>query len=105
MKPSDNTAITHHDGGTTLTGDAITLMRWKSVQMAIRLWAQTGMKMTRGANISYLLAEATKITGKPYKKSAAGYAAAVDDLEKSITTLRSAIPDIDKRTDRGNGNA
>lgn len=97
MGTKDNTAITHHDGGTTYTGDAITLYRWKALQQAIILYTKTGLIPTRGVTISKMLKAATEITSRPYKNTSEGRQQAVDDLQKSIATLKMAIPHEDER--------
>lgn len=94
---TDNTAIVHHDAGTTLTGDAIELYRWKVVQQAIGLYIKTKMMVTRGATISLLMRQAGAITKKTYKNNAKGWQQAYDDLQVSCDTLRAAIPDVDER--------
>lgn len=97
MGTKDNTAITHHDGGITMTGDAITLYRWKVLQQSISLYMKTGMVPTRGMTISKMLKLATQITKKPYKNNRAGWQQAVDDLKVSTDTLKAAIPHVDER--------
>jgi hypothetical protein len=95
---TDPTAITHHDGGTTMTGDAIELYRWKVVQQSIGLYMKTGMLMTRGATITHLLTLASGITKKQYGRGKKAQQQAYDDLQVSIETLRAAIPHVDETT-------
>lgn len=97
----DPTAITHHDGGTTLTGDAITLYRWGVIRAALKLYINTGMMLTRGATITLLLRQTAEITKpkKPYKvRNKADWQRAHDDIDRSCKELRAAIPDVDERT-------
>lgn len=97
----DPTAITHHDGGTTLTGDAITLYRWGVIRAALKLYIATGMSLTRGATISLLLRQAADITkpAKPYKvRNKADWQRAYEDMDRHCKELRAAIPDVDART-------
>lgn len=93
--------IHHHDGGTTITGDAMMLMTAKTIQLGIKTHRQTGgrMKLTRTATITNLLVSANKITGKgPYKKSAQEYERAEADLQIWMNTLKAALPITDERT-------
>jgi hypothetical protein len=94
----DQTAIKHYDGGTVLTGDAVTLYRWKSIQQFIGLYMKTGMIPTRGVTISKMIKMAGEITGKKYKNNRPGWQQAYDDLQVSCDTLRAAMPVIDERT-------
>lgn len=97
-KVQDDTAITHHDGGTTLTGDATELFRWMHIRAALVLYNRNGMLMTRGATPSHLLKLTEGVTKKTYKNNRTGREQAITDLDKSIQTLRAAIPDVDKRS-------
>lgn len=99
---NDPTAIKHSNGGTILTGDAIEMYRWKVLQQAIKLYANTGMLMTRGAKIGMLMAQASEVTKKKYPKNKEGYLKAVADLQTSIDTLKAAIPVTDERTQKPN---
>lgn len=97
----DPTAITHHDSGTTLTGDAVTLYRWGVIRAGLMMYIKTGMMLTRGATISHLLKLTSDITkpNKPYKvRSKADWQRAHDDLDRYCKELRAAIPDVDERT-------
>lgn len=97
----DPTAITHHDGGTTLTGDAVTLYRWGVVRAGLKLYINTGMALTRGATITVLLQRAAEITkpAKPYRpRVKADWQRAYEDVDRYCKELRAAIPDVDERT-------
>ncbi len=77
---------------TTFVGpDATQLFRVRMIKSAIELHGKNGMLMTRGANITKVLAEATKITGKKYTGKTK-HASAIADLDKWLTAMNSAIP-------------
>lgn len=99
MKTSDNTAITHHDGGTTLTGDAITLYRYNVLYQAVKVFHNTGMKIARNGGMSMVLPQVAKICGRDrYANTKKGREAAMADLKKTIDELRDAIPHVDERS-------
>ncbi len=79
-------------GATSFVGpDAIALYRTMQLKSAIKFTAKTGMLMRRGATMKYMLAEASKITGKPYKgKKDADKAVA--DLQTWVDAMNAAIP-------------
>lgn len=98
MNVKDNTAITHSNGSTLLTGDAIEFYRRAQLKAFIGLYIKTGMIPTRGVTISKMLKLATEITGQTYKNNREGWLKAEADLDKNVKTLRAAIPDVDNRT-------
>ena len=54
------------------------------LRTAIKLYAASGIRVSRTAGISNLLAATTRQTGKCYPRSPAGYAAAQADLQKLL---------------------
>lgn len=101
MKKSDDTAITHHDGGTTLTGDAITLYRYGVLLQAVKMWHNNHMLLSRNATMKIVLPQIAKICGKDrYTNTRQGREAAMADLTRTIETLKVAIPHVDERTNR-----
>lgn len=96
----DDTAITHHDGGTTLTGDAITLFRAVTLMRGIKLYIKTKMVLTRGITIKKMLILAADITRpkKMYTNNLAGWEQAAEDLRVWTETLKAAIPHVDETT-------
>jgi hypothetical protein len=96
---TDQSAITHNPGGsTTLTGDAIKLYAAAQLRGFIKLYMQTKLIPTRGVTISHMLKLATQTTGKAYKNNAAGWQAAIDDLDRWVQTMKAAIPHVDGDT-------
>lgn len=90
---TDNYIQHHTGGGTSLVGkDAVALMRAATLASGLRLYARTGMKLTRGASPLKMLAMAKGITGKGYKRGE--YLEAAQDLQTWIDTMRCAIPHL-----------
>lgn len=92
---NDTSAITLTNGATIHTGDAIPLFRVKMLRSAIKLHKNTGMIPTRGVTITRMFAEASKITGKTYKRGQ--HDAALADLTKWIDAADASMPVIDQR--------
>lgn len=97
VERSANTAIQHSPGGTVMTGDAIELFRYATLRSAIGLYKKTGMIPTRGVGIRQMLAQAAKITGKKGYTTGKGIDLALADLEKTIETLKAAIPHLNEK--------
>lgn len=79
--------------GTCYSGpDAVAYFHARSLQGAISLYIKSSGQIipTRGMTITKMLALATKITGKSYKRTQAQ--AAHDDLQIWTSTMRSALP-------------
>ena len=96
----DETAVTHHDGGMTLTGDAVHLYRVATIRTSLNLLIKTDgrMRMTRMATPKHLLALTTEMTQKKYPNSKQGWATALADLDTRIAALKASIPVIDNRS-------
>lgn len=80
---------------TVYVGDAVHLMRAKTIQVGIEMYIRTNgrMLMTRTATIGNLLKAATSITHKAYKvRTKTDHAQAVEDLRVWIETLKAALP-------------
>jgi hypothetical protein len=89
----DNTAITHTPGGTVLTGDAIEFFRVAHLKGFLKLYAKTGMIPTRGVTITHMLALASDVTKKKYRRGDA--MKAHDDLKVWCDAFRATIPDVE----------
>jgi hypothetical protein len=96
MQTNDPSAVTHHNGGTTFTGDAIHLYRAVTLKGALKLHRDCGMIPTRGMTITKMFAIAQQITGKKYKRG--GHDAAITDLTAWIEAAKASMPIIDERT-------
>lgn len=98
VRSSQEGAITHHKGGTTLTGDATLLLRAISCKQALELNVKgSGMMLTRTATPSNMCLIASEFTGKQYNpRSKKNKQQAIKDLETWIETMRAAIPHIDE---------
>ena len=96
MKP-DQSQITHHNGGTTITGkDGMLLYRAVVLRSSLRLYARTGMKSTRAATPANMFAIAKEYTGKDYKRGE--YDKAIADLDIWIATMKAGMPIEDARS-------
>lgn len=95
----DENRITIMEGGTIYTGpDSIALYRAITLRGALKLYAQTGMLMTRGMTVTKMLKAATHYTGKDYGRGNVTKAqAAAADMTVWIETMRSALPVVDER--------
>ena len=96
---TDNSQISIMEGGTMFTGpDSIALYRAVALRGALKLYAQTGMLVTRGMTVTKLLKQASEYTGKAYGRGNVTKAqAAAADMTVWIETMRSAIPVVDLR--------
>jgi hypothetical protein len=96
MQTNDSSAVTHHNGGTTFTGDAIHLYRAVTLKSAIKLHKACGMIPTRGMTITKMLGSAEQITGKKYKRGQ--HDVAITDLTAWIEAAKASMPIIAQRT-------
>ena len=95
MKPESY--IEHGKGSTTLVGpDAMEFFRAATLKGALGLYAKTGMKPTRGVNLTDMLALAKRYTGKTYPKTRDGAAAAAADVDVWVQNMRAALPDVER---------
>ena len=63
------TITTTSDGDIVCSGRAaVEVFRAKSIATALRLYAKTGIKMSRGYTPTNMLAAATQITGEKFKR-------------------------------------
>lgn len=95
----DENQISITQGGTIYTGpDSIALYRAITLRGALKLYAQSGILMTRGMTVTKMLKAATHYTGKDYGRGNVTKAqAAAKELTVWIETMRSAIPVVDLR--------
>lgn len=96
---TDNNQISIMEGGTMFTGpDSIALYRAVALRGALKLYAKTGMLVTRGMTVTKMLKAATAYTGKDYGRGNVNKAqAAAADMTVWIETMRSALPVVDMR--------
>ena len=73
--------------------DAMRAVRAIAIANALRFWAKTGMKMTRGVGINMLLLMAKQFTGKTYKRSQAMQAA--DDVQAWADLMKASLPVVE----------
>lgn len=67
-------------GGATYAGpDAVAVFRARAVASALRLYARTGLKANRAYTPSAMLAVATEVTGRKFKRGQYAEAAAALD--------------------------
>lgn len=75
--------------------DATNLFRAVMLRASIKLFADTGMRPTRGVGMRQMLDMATGYSGKPYN-GRAGLALAMADLDIWINNMRSALPIVER---------
>jgi hypothetical protein len=91
MKSDDESYIHAGKGATTFVGpDATQLFACTVVASAMRLYLKTGIKANRSYTPTNMLAKASSITGKTYKRNQLALAA--DDLDKWCATMKAALP-------------
>jgi AMMECR1 domain-containing protein len=89
----DDSFVTIGKGGTTFVGpDATRLVAAIALRGAIGLYVKTGMQVTTAYTPSAMRAAASRITGKPYKRTELAQAQA--DLTTWIDAMRAALPVI-----------
>lgn len=89
----DDSFIKHTSSGPMFVGpDAIRLQQAITLRSAIKMYVMSSGQIipTRGMGITKMLALATTITGKPYKRTQTTEAQA--DLHIWIETMKSALP-------------
>ena len=70
--------------------DAAKLFQAKALIASLKLYSKTKLIPTRGVTITRMLAMATAITQKPYKRGDAAKAA--DDVQRWADTLLASLP-------------
>lgn len=89
----DDSFIKHTSSGPMFVGpDAVRLQQAITLRSAIKMYVMSSGQIipTRGMGITKMLALATTITGKPYKRTQT--AEAQQDLHIWIETMKSALP-------------
>lgn len=88
-------SITYHkDGGVTFSGpDAVAFVRAATLVSSLRLYAKVKIIPMRGVTITKMLAMATGITKKRYKRGDAEKAAA--DVEAWAREMKAALPQVE----------
>lgn len=80
-------------GGILFAGpDAVALYRAISLHSALRMYRSTRLLPFRGTNITKLLASAAEVMGRSTTYKRAALDAAIADLERWISVMRSALP-------------
>jgi hypothetical protein len=90
---ADESSITFDKSGNAIGfqgPDAVAMYANASLAMHLRLFAETGIRPTRGVGPKQMLAMAGKVTGKTYKRSECLVAAA--DLSKWVQEMKAALP-------------
>jgi len=89
---SDDSHVTiGPNGGMSFVGpDAVRLFAAVSLKSAIGLHRKCGMIPTRGVTITKMLAQATQVTGKQYRRGQHQQAEA--DLQIWIDAMKAALP-------------
>lgn len=78
-------------GGTTFAGpDAVALYRATAIQVALRTYARSKMKMNRHWTPSRMLNAANEITGKTFKRGQ--YLEAADAVQSWCEAMKAAMP-------------
>lgn len=98
MTAPDNSAITLHDGGTSITGkDGMLYYKAITLKSSLSLFIKTGNRIipTRGVTGPVMLRLASEFSGKTYKRGQ--YQQALDDLSVWIETMKAALPIEDER--------
>jgi hypothetical protein len=88
---NDSEIIVSQHSTTYIGPDAVALVRAAHLFAALRLYAKTGMQVTRNARPAQLLEWATQLTGKQYKGKDK-YFTAADDVHKWVETMKAALP-------------
>lgn len=90
---SDSTIRIGINGSAAYIGpDAVSLFRATLIKHAIDLYVTTGVKVNRAYTPSAMLATASAITGKPYKRGKAGLRLAAFDLSVWCAAMAAALP-------------
>lgn len=91
---NDQSSITYHQGGAiSFEGpDAVAFYAAAVLASSLGLYAKCKMIPTRGVTITVMLAHASKITGKTYKRGDAQKAA--DDVRLWSREMKAALPQI-----------
>jgi hypothetical protein len=99
MTGADDSFVEVSKGATTFVGpDATLLFAATTLREAIRFYLKTKMKVNRAYTPTVMLAAASRITGKPYKRTQLAQAQA--DLNTWIDAMKAALPVIDREAGR-----
>ena len=92
MPDNNNSEIhVHASGAIAFVGpDATRLMMAMHLASALKLYDRTKIIPTRGVTITKMMATATTLTGKPYKRGQALKAA--EDVKGWADTMKAALP-------------
>jgi len=85
--------VEHGKGGTMFVGpDAVRLVQALTLASALKLYALHKIIPTRGVTPTLMLAMASAVTGKRYKRGA--YLTAAADVDKWAREMRDALPHL-----------
>lgn len=73
--------------------DAVNLYRAAMLASALKMYARSGIRMTRGLSPTRMLQEAKGYTGKGYKRGE--YLEAAADVGVWVETMKTALPKLD----------
>lgn len=94
---SDNSVIKYSDGHTAFVGpDAVAFYRATVIACGLRLYANARIRPNRHWTPTAMLAAASQITGKRYKRGE--YLKASDDVTEWARTMKAALPVVDNTT-------
>ena len=88
---NDDSHIHYGKSSTSFVGpDAVEFYAACVVAQALRFYAKTGIRVNRAYTPTAMLAKATSVTGKKYKRGE--YVKAADDLTVWAQTMKAALP-------------
>lgn len=97
VNPNASFVEVHEGGGTSFVGpDAVNLYRAITLKVALKMYAKSGMLMTRTVRPTNMLLLATEYTGKSYKRGE--HAKAAEELTVWIETMKTALPITNTKT-------
>ena len=94
---ADDSVITFTSGGgmSFVGADATMLYRANLLKVSLELYQKTSMIPTRGMTITKMMAMATGITKKTYKRDQIDIA--IQDVKEWCDAMKAAIPIVDER--------
>lgn len=97
--PSDSHIGVDKDGrATSFVGpDAVNLFRAATLASGLRMYANTGMRLTRHVSPTQMLKMAQQYTGKEYRRGQ--HMVAANDMKVWIDTMKAALPVVGPKED------
>lgn len=88
-----NQIVYHESGGVTFDGpDAVSFVRAAALASSLKLYAKAKIIPTRGVTVTKMLAMASDLTGKKYKRGDALKAA--EDVTLWAREMKAALPQV-----------